>query len=196
MWLVWTAVLALDTKRAMVCLRFENSSLQPPATSGAERVAGKILPPGFSTGGRPSTCARLLVHSGQCKATAQLPDVASVAYRKRQYIHGLPSAPPLHELPYRGATGCFKSVVERLQASKQQCGSADTGGCAPVAQTDLERYLWMQKAVGMRLTPGKSAIHGMGVFTRAPVCQGEWVIEYMGASHSVRFSSRLWDTAM
>jgi hypothetical protein len=56
--------------------------------------------------------------------------------------------------------------------------------------TDLERFKHMDSTVSLRLTPGKSGIHGMGVFARVPISTGDWVIEYVGV-HFLFYTSAL-----
>ena len=55
-------------------------------------------------------------------------------------------------------------------------------------RTDYEKYRLMQQSVGLRLTHGKSRIHGTGVFARVDHRAGDWLIEYSGA-HLARLLS-------
>lgn len=127
--------------------------------AGAETLHGKVLPHGLSAGGLSRTCARLLVSTCAAKSGVQKPDLAAVAQRKRQYVEMYPAAPLLGDLPYGGLHK-----------------ASSTEGMT----SDLERFRNMHSAVSLRLTPGKSKIHGMGVFARVPIRAGDWVIEYVG----------------
>lgn len=130
-------------------------------------VNGHVLPHGLSAGGLAKTCARLLISTCAAKSGLQKPDFVAVAQRKRQYVRRLPAAHLMGDLPYGG-------------------GSQKLGGAAGTA-SDLERFRHMHSTVSLRLTPGKSGIHGMGVFYRGlqALPAGEWVIEYVGASHHI-----------
>lgn len=121
---------------------------------------GQVLPHGLSAGGLSKTCARLLISTCAAKSGVQKPDLAAVAQRKRLYTQRLPAAPLMCDLPYGGLQ---KLAIVRETAS------------------DLERFKHMDQTVSLRLTPGKSGIHGMGVFARVPINAGDWVIEYVGA---------------
>ena len=122
---------------------------------------GMQLPHGLSAGGLSNTCARLLVPTCAAKSGVQKPDLSAVANRKRQYVQRLPAAALMSDLPYGG--------MQKLQGPQ---GTA----------SDLERFKHMNGTVFLRLTPGKSGIHGIGVFARAPISAGDWVIEYVGAN--------------
>jgi hypothetical protein len=119
------------------------------------------------------TCARLFV-TGRPQSAAN--DIATVAWRKRLYVHGIPAAPLLRDLPFGGGPARCQGKTD--QASCGQC--TFRGATVAVRQTDLERYMRMQSMSDLRLVPGNSGIHGMGMFTRAPIRQGDWIIEYVG----------------
>lgn len=122
---------------------------------------GMLLPHGLSAGGLSKTCARLLKSTCASKSGVQKPDLAAVVQRKRQYVPSLPAAALMCDLPYGG--------MQKLQGVQ---GTA----------SDLERFRHMNSTIALRLTPGKSGIHGMGAFARVPINAGDWVIEYVGAN--------------
>jgi len=61
-----------------------------------------------------------------------------------------------------------------------RAGVIPNGAASPEVVGRAQRYAQMVASTGRRLTHGKSAIHGTGVFTRIAHTRGAWMIEYAG----------------
>lgn len=140
-----------------------------------------------------SGCARSEPYNAAARRGRREPEALAAALAKRLFVENL---------PYR-VTGCRQNVPPE-GAVTSKGGSlwslhweAPKGGgppgappgalatCNPSEETGLvlsmsEKFRRMRSSLGQRLAFGKSAIHGMGVFTKQMHHANDMVIEYAG----------------
>lgn len=122
-------------------------------------------------------CIRGVPFNHACRRGQREPDAIAAALAKRLFVAKTPytiAGPQRHarhQLPFAQQHACEAPFLT---------GGADAGGAAVgcgrpqhAAKTQTQRFKEMQQTVGQRLTCGKSAIHGLGAFTKQPHAAGD-----------------------
>lgn len=154
------------------------------------------LPPPNTSG-----CARTEPYNCSARRGRQEPEIRAAASAKRLYVEKMPyHVGSSYRKNQNGSTdgkfGCSSSQARQLQTNRslsqlelkaltcQGHTSEATGVVAAEESLYLfsmsDRYQQMRSSLKQRLTFGKSAIHGWGVFTKQKHLAGDMVIEYAG----------------
>lgn len=160
---------------ALSCQQHQQETAQPSvehdATAHVSTAAGIAVPqqvmqmPQHKAG-----CIRGVPFNHACRRGQREPDAIAAALAKRHFVsktpyligaaqQHMPSAMPAAQLH-----ASEQAFLQQQQPSKDQ--QAGIGHSRVLTQT--ERFKEMQQSVGRRLTCGKSAIHGLGAFTKLP----------------------------
>ncbi|MCO5593668.1 hypothetical protein L7F22_047684 [Adiantum nelumboides] len=176
-------------------LKLENGT--PSQKSAASNQDSGYCPPKNCSG-----CARTEPYNGDRRRGRQEPEVRAAAAAKRHYIEKMPyyvsgssgkckwGSDSSHKLslislqsrnsqankPLASSTNAKPSTSEVLDLEQSSVTTGDFPDVCSVAQ----RFKQMCLSLKHRLTFGKSAIHGWGVFTKTCHRAGEMVIEYAG----------------
>lgn len=120
-------------------------------------------------------CVRGVPFNHACRRGQREPDAIAAALAKRLFVAKTPytvSGPQRHarcQLPMAVRHGPFLMAGAGLGPAP-----VDAGGPQHAAKTQTQRFKEMQQTVGRRLTCGKSAIHGLGAFTKQTHAAGDW----------------------
>ena len=122
-------------------------------------------------------CIRGVPFNHACRRGQREPDAIAAALAKRLFVAKTPytfSGPQRHarhQLPlaHRHANEA-PFLVGGASMGRTSVGS---GRPPSTAKTQTQRFKEMQQTVGHRLTCGKSAIHGLGAFTKKPHLAGD-----------------------
>ena len=124
-------------------------------------------------------CIRGVPFNHACRRGQREPDAIAAALAKRLFVAKTPytiSGPrrhARHQLP-----GAHKYASEApFLVGGASLGHTSVGSERPqiTAKTQTQRFKEMQQSVGHRLTCGKSAIHGLGAFTKQPHLAGDYL---------------------
>lgn len=172
------------------------------------RAARKLLPdddgnddvgactPGGSSGVKQSiaahSSARAIAYDHASRRGQKAPEAEAAAREKRKFVRALPlkpggarqqkfGIPPswsriLETVPGHGDDGAL-TVVREIASPYRKMNAMGTFNRPPSAS---ERYLNMRATLPTRLAPGKSAIHGWGMFAIQGHSMHDMVIEYAG----------------
>ncbi|KAI5057949.1 hypothetical protein GOP47_0027964 [Adiantum capillus-veneris] len=176
-------------------LRMEKGTLAQQSTASKEDSG--YCPPKNNSG-----CARTEPYNGARRRGRQEPEVRAAAAAKRHYVEKMPYFVSGFSRKYNGGSDCSpKLPLSSLQASNPQTTKPSISGTDvkhPTSKvSDIEpssvgageisdvcslaqRFQQMCLSLKHRLTFGKSAIHGWGVFTKTRHRAGDMVIEYAG----------------
>lgn len=121
-------------------------------------------------------CIRGVPFNHACRRGQREPDAIAAALAKRLFVAKTPytiSGPRRHArhhlpLAHRHASEAL-FLVGGASSGQASVGS---GRLQSAAKTQTQRFKEMQQTVGHRLTCGKSAIHGLGAFTKQPHLAG------------------------
>ena len=124
-------------------------------------------------------CIRGVPFNHACRRGQREPDAIAAALAKRLFVAKTPymiSGPrhhARHQLPpaHRHASEA-PFLVDEASLGQTSVGS---GRPQNAARTQTQRFKEMQQTVGHRLTCGKSAIHGLGAFTKQPHLAGDYL---------------------
>ncbi|KAL3683187.1 hypothetical protein R1sor_001209 [Riccia sorocarpa] len=159
-------------------------------TKSQQNIAVASIAPSDTPSRNPSGCARTEPYNSALRRGHREPEALAAALRKRSFVQNQPYSvtgcmrnPPEHDLKGTGASlwsRYWKQVRMRNALSPDApLNEPDTDNGRAVLSTS-ERFRHMKSTLHQRLTFGKSAIHGWGVFTKRPHFAGDMVIEYAG----------------
>lgn len=132
------------------------------ATAGSAAFSERLQGCGHHAG-----CIRGVPYNHACRRGQREPDAIAAALAKRLFVSKTPyliSAAQQHGSTLLPATQVHTSEQAFLE---QQSSKSQFLGHV-VVKTQTERFKEMQLTVARRLTCGKSAIHGLGAFTKSP----------------------------
>lgn len=115
-------------------------------------------------------CIRGVPFNHACRRGQREPDAIAAALAKRLFVAKTPymiAGPQRHARHQLPAAHCHANEAPFLTGGASS-GHAAGGPGRPqhAAKTQTQRFKEMQQTVGQRLTCGKSAIHGLGAFTK------------------------------
>ncbi|KAG0573540.1 hypothetical protein KC19_VG186600 [Ceratodon purpureus] len=139
-----------------------------------------------------SGCARSEPYHAAARRGRREPEALAAALAKRLFVENLPyRVTGCRQNPPRKIVGCSNgSSMWSLHWEGASKGSSDSSGPFALTPTksgeDVEilsmsdKFRRMKSSLSQRLVFGKSAIHGMGVFTKQVHCANDMIIEYAG----------------
>jgi len=133
---------------------------QPIAYQPAEHKAG---------------CVRGLPFNHACRRGQREPDAIAAALAKRLFVAKTPyliGSARQHQQQQVPSSQTHLTEEPFLVASTSSEQGTMPSKCQLAAKTQTQRFKEMQETVGRRLTCGKSAIHGLGAFTKQPHMPG------------------------
>lgn len=167
-----------------------------------QRIASSKQELGYYPPINSSGCARTEPYDGATRRGRQEPEVRAAASAKRLYVEKLPYLVSGFCKQDRCGSdiiahkfALYLSQARNMQSRKSSLGTGDTKALTTKGvekETDVvaedfsnicsvaDRYQHMCESLKHRLTFGKSAIHGWGVFTKTSHRAGDMVIEYAG----------------
>ncbi|KAL2612135.1 hypothetical protein R1flu_023827 [Riccia fluitans] len=154
-------------------------------TVAATSIVPSDLPPCNTSG-----CARSEPYSSVLRRGHREPEALAAALRKRSFVKNQPYSvtgcmrnPPEHDLKGSGASLWSRhwkqARIRNAFSPEGPVNEVETDSGRAVLSTS-ERFRHMKSTLHQRLTFGKSAIHGWGVFTKTAHFAGDMVIEYAG----------------
>ncbi len=120
-------------------------------------------------------CVRGLPFNHACRRGQREPDAIAAAIAKRLFVAKTPyliGAPRQHQQQQIPLSQTHLTEEPFLVASTSCEQGTMPSKCQSAAKTQTQRFKEMQETVGRRLTCGKSAIHGLGAFTKKPHMPG------------------------
>ena len=128
-------------------------------------------------------CVRGLPFNHACRRGQREPDAIAAALAKRLFVAKTPyiiGAARQHEQQQLPCARMHLTEKPFLVPDASSERSAVPNSSVPAAaKTQTQRFRDMQETVGRRLTCGKSAIHGLGAFTKQPHDPGNIVCTYL-----------------
>ncbi len=128
-------------------------------------------PPAYQLPQHKPGCIRGVPFNHACRRGQREPDAIAAALAKRLFVAKTPyiiGAARRHDSQQLPSAQMHSTEEPFLETSTNTMQSAVVSRCQPAAKTQTQRFLEMQQTVGRRLTCGKSAIHGLGAFTKQP----------------------------
>ena len=129
---------------------------QPVPTQLAEHGAG---------------CIRGLPFNHACRRGQREPDAIAAALAKRLFVAKTPyiiGEAKRHASQHMPLAQVHTTEQPFLHTTAFHGTSTMPSRCQPAAKTQTQRFKEMQLTLGQRVTCGKSAIHGLGAFTKQP----------------------------
>ena len=120
-------------------------------------------------------CVRGLPFNHACRRGQREPDAIAAALAKRLFVAKTPyliGAARQHQHQQVPSSQTHLTEEPFLVASTSCEQGTMPSKCQSAAKTQTQRFKEMQDTVGRRLTCGKSAIHGLGAFTKQPHMPG------------------------
>ncbi|KAG6544106.1 hypothetical protein Mapa_014523 [Marchantia paleacea] len=137
-----------------------------------------------------SGCARGEPYNSALRRGHREPEALAAALRKRSFVQNMPyivtgcmrSPPDRDSKGFGGSLWSFHWKQSRISNAVSTEGpqNEDEIDNGKTVLSMSERFRHMKSTMHQRLTFGKSAIHGWGVFTKRAHCAGDMVIEYAG----------------
>lgn len=148
----------------------QQSAPQQASSSGQSNWVPDGQPKAHQLPGHKAGCIREVPFNHACRRGQREPDAVAAALAKRLFVAKTPyiiSGPCRHgqhqmPLAHRHATEA-PFLMDQASSGHRL---ADSGRSQATAKTQTQRFKEMQQTVGRRLTCGKSAIHGLGAFTK------------------------------
>ncbi|KAL0042492.1 hypothetical protein WJX79_001550 [Trebouxia sp. C0005] len=141
------------------------------------------LPVAYQLPEHKAGCVRGLPFNHACRRGQREPDAIAAALAKRLFVAKTPyliGAARQHQQQQVPLSQTHLTEEPFLVASTRCEQDTMPSKCQSAAKTQTQRFKEMQETVGRRLTCGKSAIHGLGAFTKQPHMPEDMVIEYAG----------------
>ena len=151
----------------------QTSSATDEATNGSDdgQPAGHQLPHHMAG------CIRGVPFNHACRRGQREPDAVAAALAKRLFVAKTPytfSGPQRHARHQLPLAHLHANEAPFLVGGASLGHTSMGSGRPPsTAKTQTQRFKEMQQTVGHRLTCGKSAIHGLGAFTKQPHLAGD-----------------------
>ena len=127
--------------------------------------------------GHKAGCIRGVPFNHACRRGQREPDAVAAALAKRLFVAKTPYiiAGPCRHDPHQMPMAHTLATEAPFLVDKANSGHklTDSGRSQAAAKTQTQRFKEMQQTVGRRLTCGKSAIHGLGAFTKKSHAAGE-----------------------
>lgn len=120
-------------------------------------------------------CVRGLPFNHACRRRQREPDAIAAALAKRLFVAKTPyliGSARQHQQQQVPSSQTHLTEELFLVASTSSEQGTMPSKCQLAAKTQTQRFKEMQETVGRRLTCGKSAIHGLGAFTKQPHMPG------------------------
>ena len=123
-------------------------------------------------------CIRAVSFNHACRRGQREPDAIAAALAKRLFVAKTPytiSGPQRHARHQLPPAHRHASEAPFLVGGASLQHTCVDSGRPQNAKTQTQRFKDMQQTVGHRLTCGKSAIHGLGAFTKQPHLAGNYL---------------------
>ncbi|DBA66045.1 TPA: hypothetical protein ACH3X2_003050 [Trebouxia sp. C0005] len=133
------------------------------------------LPVAYQLPEHKAGCVRGLPFNHACRRGQREPDAIAAALAKRLFVAKTPyliGAARQHQQQQVPLSQTHLTEEPFLVASTRCEQDTMPSKCQSAAKTQTQRFKEMQETVGRRLTCGKSAIHGLGAFTKQPHMPG------------------------
>ena len=152
----------------------QQHSIGQPSDQGPQVVVSG-QPVAYQVPQHKAGCVRGLPFNHACRRGQREPDAIAAALAKRLFVAKTPyliGAARQHQQQQVPSSQTHLTEEPFLVASTgcEQCTLPSK--CQSAAKTQTQRFKEMQETVGRRLTCGKSAIHGLGAFTKQPHMPG------------------------
>ena len=142
---------------------------QETACVHAATAVGDPVPQAQQEPQHQAGCIRGVPYNHACRRGQQEPDAIAAALAKRLFVSKTPYLLGAARHHSRSSLPVTRAHADEQPFSGQQSSTGqDLSDGQSQVKTQTERFKEMQQTVASRLTCGKSAIHGLGAFTKAP----------------------------
>ncbi len=165
---------------------------QQTSNKGLQAVVGG-QPVAYQLPQHKAGCVRGLPFNHACRRGQREPGAIAAALAKRLFVAKTPyliGAARQHQQQQIPLSQTHLTEEPFLVASMSCEQGTMPSKCQLAAKTQTQRFKEMQETVGRRLTCGKSAIHGLGAFTKQPHMPGmKYPLQLLPVKQNVHLES-------